>query len=253
MSFALPHLGGIAGVVVAAGAVQSAVGFGFALVATPLLLWTGMPLPDIVATVAVCSFMQSAMGAIHLRADVPWRLSFTATAVRVVFAAAGLLLLRRLAGLGADPVRFVVGCVLCVVVAVQWACRVQPARAVRGIWAVVAFVTSGLLAGMCGMGGPPLVLWSVAHDWSADKTRGFLFAVFALSIPIQIILMYLAFGPGVLRSSAIALLLTPAVVLGAAVGMPIGNRMPKPLLRNAVNALLLAIGLSAVLQALLKR
>jgi hypothetical protein len=46
--------------------------------------------------------------------------------------------------------------------------------------AQIAFAAAALgLAGICGMGGPPLVLWAMAHDWPADKVRAFLFACFA--------------------------------------------------------------------------
>lgn len=60
------------GVVLLIAAVgQSAVGFGFALFATPALVWLGVDLPHAIALVSTCSMIQSAMGARELRASVP--------------------------------------------------------------------------------------------------------------------------------------------------------------------------------------
>jgi uncharacterized membrane protein YfcA len=145
----------------------------------------------------------------------------------------------------------VVGCILCVVVTVQVLWRPHPVKAVHRGWTGLAYITSGLLAGVVGMGGPPLVLWSMAHDWSTQKTRGFMFATFATSIPFQIVLLGLTFGTSILSSAAAGVASLPLVWLGAAVGLPIGNRMAKGTLRHIAYAILLIIGVSAVVPSVL--
>ena len=77
--------------------------------------------------------------------------------------------------------------------------------------------------------------------------RGFLFTVFAASIPIQIVLLYFTFGMDIIRSVATALLLSPAVFLGAAIGLPLGNRMPRSVLTVIVYTALLVIALSSII------
>lgn len=232
-----------------AGMAQSAVGFGYALFATPLLIWIGMPLPNIVVLVATCSMIQSILGIRKLQSAVPWRLSFTASGVRLGGVVFGLLLLKRLVALDTAWIRTVIGGILCLLVVIQLIWRPQPVKAMHWIWAALAFVMSGVLAGICGMGGPPLVLWSMAHDWSSQKTRGFLFAVFATAIPVQIFLMVLSFGTSILSSAALGVALFPLVYLGARVGLPIGNRMEKDTLRRLAYVILLLIGMSAVIPA----
>ena len=241
------------GVLCLASTVQSAIGFGYALVATPLLIWTGIPLPNAITLVAVCSFIQSVIGARHLRTSVPWRLVLVAITVRVSTLIIGLLILRQIAGLDIRDIRFVVGVILCLLVISQLVGKVRQAETVHWSWGALAFSTSGLLAGVCGMGGPPLVLWAMHHDWSAEKIRGFLFAVFAASIPIQVVLLYFTFGMDILRSTVTALLLAPAVFLGAAIGLPLGNRLPKPVLSGIVYATLLVIGLSSIIPHLIQK
>jgi len=252
MNMDLLHIAYVASVMCLAGIIQSAVGFAFALFAMPLLIWIGMPLPNAMATVAVCSLIQAVLGAGRLRDAVPWRLSLITTGVRLVTVVAGLFILRRLTVLSTNEIRLVVGCILCCMVGIQFTGRKRPAETVHWIWGGLAFTTSGLLSGICGMGGPPLVLWALAHDWPVRKIRGFLFAVYAASIPAQVVLLYLMFGSSILRSSVVALLLSPAVFLGVVIGLPLGNRMPKRILRKIVYMILLAIGLNSIVQPLVQ-
>ncbi len=236
----------VAGFVIClAGVAQSAVGFGLALFATPPLVWIGIPLPSVIALVATCSMIQAIIGARELHATVPWRLSLVATAIRLVSTVLGLYLLKKLVALDADHIRTVIGGILCALVAIQLLWRPHAHRAMHWGWAGLAFTASGLLAGVSGMGGPPLVLWSMAHDWSTHRTRGFLFAVFATSIPVQILLLGLTFGPSILWNVAIGVAFLPLVYLGTAIGLPIGHRMSKARLQLIAYAILLVVGVSA--------
>ena len=240
---------GVGAILFLAAMGQSAVGFGASLFATPLLIWIGLPLPNAIALVTTCALMQTTLGARNLRAAVPWRLALTATAVRLVSLGAGILMLRRLVRFGPDQIRMVIGGVLCLLVVIQLLWRPRPAPKMHPGWAGLAFLSSGFIAGLCGMGGPPLILWLMAHDWSPRKTRGFLFAVFATTIPAQIVLLWATFGRTILWSVAVGLALFPLVYLGTSIGLPIGNRMAKSRLRNIAYAILLAIGISSVVSA----
>ncbi|MBN2315248.1 MAG: sulfite exporter TauE/SafE family protein [Sedimentisphaerales bacterium] len=249
----VPDIVVAASILCLASSVQSAIGFGYALVATPLLIWTGIPLPNAITLVAVCSFVQSVIGARHLRASVPRRLALIAITIRTGTLIIGLRILRQIAELDSRDIRFVVGIVLCLLVISQLVGKVRPADTVHWSWGALAFSTSGLLAGVCGMGGPPLVLWAMHHDWPSEKIRGFLFAVFAASIPIQVGLLYFTFGMNILRSAGTALLLAPAVFLGAAIGLPLGNRLPRPVLSGIVYATLLVISLSSIIPHIIQK
>ncbi len=236
-----------------AGAVQSAVGFGYALFATPLLVWIGMPLPSVIMLVATCSMIQAIIGSVKLRRSVPWRLSTIATLVRLAGVVAGLMLLKRLVKLDTNDVRLMIGCILCLLVAVQFAWRPKPVKTMHWTLSTLAFLAGGFLSGLCGMGGPPLVLWAMAHDWSSIKIRSFLFTVFAASMPFQIFLLSATFGRDILWNAAIGIACLPLVYLGSAIGMPVGNRMGRNRLRHIAYAVLFIIGSSAVISALIAR
>lgn len=240
----------IAIVFFAAGVVQATAGFGYALLATPLLLWLGVPLPHTMAMVAVTTFAQTAVGARHLRAEIPWRTVGAATVVRVAMTAAGVLVLRRMARLDLSDVRFVVGLIVAVLVLAQLLWRPHPHEHLHPAWGVASFTASGFLSGLCGMSGPPLVLWTMAQPWSSHKSRGFLFASFMVTQPVQIALVYLALGPAVLEGCAKGLILAPAAALGTLVGLPIGNRLAKPRLQMVVYALLMIVALNAIVPRL---
>ncbi len=233
-----------------ASMLQSIVGFGYALFATPLLVWIGLPLPSVITLVATCSLLQALAGVRNLRAAVPWRLSLTATGVRLAGLIIGLFMLKRLVVLDKDQVRAVIGVILCGLVAVQLLWRTHPVRKLHPGWTGLAFTGSGILSGLCGMGGPPLVLWAMAHDWPTQKIRGFLFATFATTIPIQIALLALTFGTPILWYAAIGIALLPLGYAGSALGLPVGNRFAGPVLRHVAYAVLFATGVSAIIPVL---
>lgn len=237
-------------IVFLAGVAQSLVGFGYALFATPLLLWSGVQLTTSIALVATCSLLQSIIGIRALKAELPWSASLKATAGRSLGLLLGLVILKRLAHLNLDQVRAIIGAILCIIVIIQLAWRPKPVESLHWGWAAVAFPTSGVLQGTCGMGGPPLVLWSMAHDWSGNKIRGFLFSAFGLTIPIQLVLLTYTFGVTVLRDVAFGIACFPLVYLGSQIGLRVGNAIDTRKLKILAYFLLLATGLGAVVPAL---
>ena len=238
-------------VIFLAGTAHSVVGFGYSLFATPLLVMIGIPLPRAITLVATCSLFQSGLGTIALRRHVPWRTVFSAVAVRVAGMLVGILYLKKLAALNMDHMRLTVGLVLCALVLLQMLWKPRPVPKSHWGWAGLAFSSSGILAGLVGMGGPPLVLWLMAHDWTTRRIRGFLFAVFTTTLPLQLGLLTLTFDVSILRYAGLGLAFVPLVFLGSRIGLPLGDRMPRAGLRRVAYLILLVIGGSAVLQALL--
>lgn len=227
--------------------IQSSVGFGYALFATPLLVWLGIPLQKVVVVVAIGSVIQSVFGVRRLHASIPWKEAWTATALRIVWLLAGLLILKKLITLDSGKIRFVVGAILCLLVGLRVFLRPVPVPKVHWFHTAIAFSASGLLAGMVGMGGPPLVLWTMAHDWPPEKIRGFYFATFMTFIPIMVGLMCVLpwFGP--LGSSILTgLAFAPAVYLGSRVGLAIGGRLSSQRLYVLTCICLMATGISAM-------
>jgi uncharacterized protein len=238
-------------VLAAAAVLQGTVGFAYALLATPLLTGIGLPLPRIMAMVATASLVQCVVGVRQLGPDVPWPLVLSGTLVRYAGTLAGSLVLLCIVALPRDELRLVVGCVVAAIVLAQLALRVRPAAALHAVWAWVAFAASGLLAGLTGMGGPPLVIWATAHDWPMRRVRGFLFAMFVFALPFQLLLLWLMFPSDTLGGMRDGFYLTPLVLLSSVAGVWLGNRVPGPWLRAAIYGVLIASAAGLVVPALL--
>ncbi len=240
------HLFLIAIIMFTASAIQSAIGFGLALFATPLFIWVGVPLPGAIAISGTCAFIQAMLGTRHLYAHIPWALTFKGFGYRMIFYPVGLFILWQVAGLNIALIKFVVGSVLLLVVGSLLLFKIHPREHISFGWTITAFGASGLLSGLCGMGGPPVVLWSFAHTWPAQKIRGFLFSLFSLCNPIDIIILCITFGSAAGTYALTALALSPAVLLGAFAGLPLGTRIPRQLLEKIAYAILVGIGFYSV-------
>jgi hypothetical protein len=112
-------------------------------------------------------------------------------------------------------------------------------------------LSGGLPAGLCGMAGPPIVLWAMSHRWSSQRIRATLWAIFLTMTPLGIFFLYQRFKSVVLQSALLALAMTPAVLLGTLPGMWIGNRIPQPWLRRIGVALLVVLATYMICQPLL--
>ena len=242
----------IALILFAGAAIQGAVGFSYALFATPLLVWLGVPLTHCIVLVGVSSLVQSLTGSRRLRADVPWKEVFRSIVVRWSTLLVGLLVLRRLVGLPLPAIRLFLGIVICLLVGMQMSLSsLKPVPRLHWGWNVLAAGCSGFFAGLVGMGGPPLVLYALAHDWSPARTKGYLFSIFMLTIPVQLVLMFAAFGGGILMAAVLGAVLATLTFTGCIFGMRLSAAMSKPMLRRLAYGLLLLIGVNSIVQPVL--
>jgi len=224
---------------------QGTIGFAYTLFALPLLLWSGLDLSQAVALILVSIFVQVAIGAVSLWHEIPWSKTVWAALTRYATLPLGVALLTSVEALGQARVKQVIGVVLLVLIASVMLWRVPPRDKLHLGWGVAAFSLSGVLQGLAAVGGPPLVLWVMAHRWSNRQTRAFLFSVFLLTMPYQLLYLYFNFGKALLPTMATGLLFSPLVALGSLTGIRLGNTLPKPLLRKlAYTALLLMAALS---------
>lgn len=176
-------------------ALQSLVGFGLGMVSIPLLLRQGYPLEQSVFLGLSVSLFSSLVAARQMGDHLPWRTSALAAGYRLVGVLPGLLLARATAGLPASTLKGAIGLVVGVGVVAQLVKMLRPGKAIpegtppSQSLAPWAFLTSGVLTGWLGMGGPPLVFWQLTGRPKASESRGFLFGVYLLTIPFQLALM----------------------------------------------------------------
>ena len=169
--------------------VQGAVGFAYGMIAIPVLLWAGLSLPQSVALVSTTVIAQTAAGVWRFRRHVVWRDLPGVAAGRYAGLPVGLLIMAALDGAGRGVMKQAVGAVLLAIVVLTVAFRPAPRERVRARWSFPTGFSSGLLSGTTGMGGPPVVLWMIAHDWSTQRGRAFLWSLFLSLLPVQLLLM----------------------------------------------------------------
>lgn len=250
--FSLGELARFAVILLAAAALQSSIGFAAGLLAIPLLNMSGATLPEAVSMSLVASAVQTLTGAYRLRRLIAVRRFLRPVAIRTVALPIGVYTLWSIRD--ADPgfIKQLIGAVILVFVVVQWSANVRPQDHLHPLWEWLAFGGSGFTLGLVGMGGPPIVLWVMAHRWSSRRVRAFLFFVYLTGMVPQALLLMLAFRGEALFAGAAGLLLSPFILLGTWAGLAVGDRIPRTPLRRIAYLVLLLIGLSAVLGPLWK-
>ena len=223
--------------------IQSIIGFAFNLMAIPLLIWSGFSLAQAVALTSVPILVQVATATWKLREHVRWSDVLPASAIRYAALPVGISLLSWVNSLGTTTVKQVVGGMLLLILSTQRWVRIRPVEHLARGWDLLAFSLSGLMLGMLAMGGPPVVLWLMAHDWSALRTRAFMAALFLLAAPVQLALLYWKLGDEVAPFFLLGLESAPLVIAGSLLGIRLGERLDRERLRRAILFFLLLTAL----------
>src|SRR5688572_28738143 len=164
MPFDLTHYLLISLILFASSILQGAVGFASGLFGIPLLMLTGISLPDAVAISLVASAIQNCIAAWQLRREIDVRRTLVPITIRLATLPLGVWALYAIGQENKDLASQIVGLIVLAIVGVQLAFRVQPQASLHPAWEWLAFGMGGFLLGLCGMGGPAMALWVLAHD-----------------------------------------------------------------------------------------
>ena len=237
----------VAAVVLFAGTVQGASGFGFSLVAVPLLAVVAGP-KDAVVLASVLAVVSTTGLAVRFRDQVDRPLAgrlfagaclglpFGAVVLRVVPAQALLL------AIGVVVLAFTV------VLATRGRRPVGP-RGGGAASDLGAGLLCGLLTTSVGTNGPPVVLRLQAHGLPAGRFRATASAVF-VGCNLAAVAIFAAGGRvdrGLLAQAAVAV---PGLVVGLWAGDQVHRRLPAERFRTLVLGLMVLTALAAVVAAL---
>ena len=228
----------------AGAAVQSATGFGFALVASPVLFAVLEP-HEAVTVLALLGVLLSVLvvadaGPLAVR----WRAIGPMLAAALPGLGLGLLLLELLPKAGLQ-----LGVGLAVVVAALLQLRrrrvsasPEPAEAVAPGPACLAGVASGALTTSISVSGPPIVLWLEAEGLRPRELRASLAASFLVLNAVGGALLVIAAGARAAPGAGLLLPLLGLVAAGHALGAVAFQRLAGPVFRLVVLGLVLAAG-----------
>lgn len=217
--------------VASGAAIQGAIGFGFALVAVPVLALLepgSVPVAVLVLALPMTIGMAARERAHADRAGFGWLI-----AGRVVGTAIGVAILTSIS---AEGLSVVVGIALLVAVAGSIrGIRVEPSRASN----LAIGAISGAMGTTSAIGGPALAV--LYQRRPGPELRSTLAAVFVIGSLISLGAL-LAAGEVHLEEFVLALQLLPALLLGLVVGSAVTRRLDGPWLRPAVLAFAAAAG-----------
>jgi uncharacterized membrane protein YfcA len=231
--------------------VQSSSGFGFGLFAVPLFLFLGFPLPETVIIIVVGAAVQKIAAISHLWKAADWKGQAPYMAIGLAMMPVGVYCLYQVSLLNQPFIKQVIGSIILLLLLLQWRGIIKPRERVSPVWGYTAGFFSGFLNGLANIGGPPLVLWILAHRWPNEKMRVTPIAFSVILIPFQVLFMILMFGPRLWEPLLKAILLTPLVLLGTWAGLKMGGKISEKQLLIYMRLLLLFIAISAIVRPFL--
>jgi len=227
---------------------QGAIGFAFGMLAIPIMVWAGVPVEMAVVVLLVMGVVQTSGNLWRLRAHIEFRATVPLAVFRILSLPLGLWVLSLLADAGKDTAKQAVGVMIGLALLIQWLGKVKPREPLHPVWTPIAGVFSGTMSGAVGMGGPPLVMWVMAHNWEPRRARVFLWVCFLQLMPVQIALMLVFFFEQTAAAIPTALAFTPVVLVGAMVGGHLGGKLSKQRLRAAAMAVLALIAVTSIVE-----
>lgn len=234
-------------VAIAAGAaLQTAAGFGFGMFCVPVFLWAGLEPPDAVGMLVGVTAVQTARNLWRERAHMEWKPAVRITLLRVPGMPLGLWALTELVDGDVVTAKAGVGFLLLAFLAIRATVRPRPRDRVAPAWAWLAGIASGATGTMAGIGGPPLVLYALAHDWPPDRVRRFIWASFLMGGPVIVAVLWARFGLGPVMHYGLGILATPFIWVGTELGRRLAQGWSRPVLDRVAYTLLFAIGCIAV-------
>jgi uncharacterized membrane protein YfcA len=225
-------------IVLVAAAVQAATGFGFSLVAVPLLTLVAGPRLAIVAS-ALPALLLAVITVTRDRGHVRWRTVAALLTTVVVGMPIGLFLLHVLddRALSVFVAAAVVSCA-----ALVW----RNPRLPRGFAPIAAAgLTAGVLSTAAGPSGPPLIAAMQAMGYGPRELRGTLAAVFATAGVLGIGGFALT-GALTGQAALVGTVAGPAVLVGWWIGNHLFERIDRVRFRQVVLVILVASCLLAV-------
>ena len=223
--------------------VQAAAGFAAGMLIVPTLLWLGYGIPEAGIALLVATIPQNIFGVYALRNSIDPRKILWPAVGRVGFFPVGLVALVLVEQ--TFPIvrirQFVGGVVLAATLATMLY-HPKPREKLAPIWAWIAFPISGFLQGIVGMGGPAMVFWVSAHDWTTREIRGFLFAMYLTSLAPAIALQFAFFGHRMVAPALGAFAAIPILLLVTGIGLKFGNWLGRDRLRRVTLGLLILMG-----------
>jgi len=227
----------------AASTVQALAGFGFALVAMPLLSMVIGPIHALAVT-SLVAMVNSTSTAVTAREHTEWRAVITTSAAAIAAMPLGLVALSELDDRG---LRIAIAvCVALAATVLSLGFRLRRGGAAAD---VVAGLLSGTLSTSTGTSGPPIVLALQAKQLNASTVRATMATQFVLTSPPSIAFLAIA-GKIEANDVWLALAAAPILFVSWTAGNRLFGRIDQARYNQLVIAMLFAIAAVSIVRAL---
>ena len=159
---------------------QATAGFGAALLGLPLLLWAGNSLVEAQVILLGAMLPQNLYACWRLRRSIDYREVAVPALIRLLALPLGVAGLVLLMNLPKQMIGQFVGGVILLAIGLQSFAGRRWESGRRWPWMLLTFGGSGVLQGLTGTGGPPMVLWVYGQRFTIDRARAFLFAIYVV-------------------------------------------------------------------------
>ncbi len=240
------------GILALAAFIQATVGFAAALFGLPLLLWAGNDLMSSQVLIISAMLPQNIFAVWKLRKSIDLREVWVPAALRIAALPIGIAGLAIVLSWSATSINQFVAVLILLALALQAMVGIEWKSAKHPLWVITVFGGSGILQGVSGMSGPPMVLWVHGQRYTMDRARAFLFAIYITNFIPQIGLLWWKFGNPVFHAMQVGFLALPLVLVSAMFGLKLGSWLGDRWLRPVTYACLLWIALSSLLEPWLR-
>lgn len=226
----------LAAIILAAGFLQGLTGFGFVLIALPLL-GRFLPLKTIIPLLCLLALCISLILSVQLRRTIGFRdiaLLFAATVPAIPL---GVYVLKHV------PPQYLgicLGLLMIVFTAYQLMAKPTP-RHLGPSWTILAGFLSGVLGAGIGAGGPPVIIYSTVQPWAKDKAKGTLAFYFLVS-GAMVSTMHAASGLITREVLHLFLVSTPSMAAGILLGLYAYTRLSDDHYRKLAFVLVFGLG-----------
>ena len=225
---------------------QAAAGFAAGLVIIPLMGYAGYGVPEGQTVLLIATIPQNIMGVWQFRSSVDWGELRLPVLLRFVGFPLGFLMLCLLDQLPLQQIRRILGMIILICIGVLCSTKPQTREKIPTGWTCFAFLSSGFFAGLTGTGGPMMVLWVQAHQWTAEKVRAFLFSMYLIYTGPALVMLWWKFEERILDTIASVLLIIPVLLLVAGAGLRVGSWLGRVWLRRVTLAILFLVAVVGI-------
>lgn len=228
-------------IILASGIVQGTVGFGFSMVAVPLLS-IFMPLPKIVPMLILAGLSMNALIVYKLKKDVNIKRMKWLLVAGMCSTPLGATLLTVL---DANVLKLIVGAVIVFSAVIMYkGYKVNFKSELKAN--LIAGILSGLLNGSLSLSGPPIIFFLNNQGANKQEFRANL-AIYFLSLNIFTSLTFLYKGLFTSEVVMLSVFSIPVVLLSTAIGVMVGNKVEEKIFKTIT---IMGIGIMGIISVI---